>query len=49
MKLYLLEEVYSIFWKTVLSWELHYKSLGEVFSVYTMNAYGGMEVQLNSF
>jgi hypothetical protein len=46
MKLCLLEEVYNIFWKTVLSWELPYKSVGKgiVLPLRAVRAYGGVGV-----
>jgi hypothetical protein len=41
--MYLLEEVYNIFWKTILSWELCYKSVGKGkdLPVHAVIAYGG--------
>jgi hypothetical protein len=44
MKLCLLEEVYNIFWKTVLSWELRYKSVGKDLPFRAGRAYGGVAI-----
>ena len=33
-----------MFWRTVLSWELHYKSEGKVLPFHAVRACGGVEV-----